>query len=499
MVKTPYFLVELYKFLGEDSGYSRTPDIIYNFMDSSSNNGLEIAKDTVSIKFKNQQKFNEWKYKLTDGVPLNNKFRFNDNIRIYAWYGDDKPSAMENYLLFDGLVRSITQDKSENDVGITLSATNRTEEILRFYKPFVTTATSTINTSPLIIKELLHQVNVDNRRNRFIVGNYLSNEINPITGQYGKIQNVRSDNSNFTNINYSKTYVPVYKHVSILSEPENTGETTTGVYLYYITQTPVVVSQRLQYGSYIDELVWKPKSVTTTLSLTEDQHFFSPKFSHAVGDVINFYIIDAGLDCDGHGITTSEVNTESAGRYGMKTRYYSESRRIASEVINKELNNGQLLNSYHDPTVKDTTHSRYPPGVIAGSVWNFTFFERDGTGNYIGVRKSVSSKKDYNSAVREEAKWQSRMEVREILKRTGQPRYGLQVKLPLGNQYINDTRLGIGDIYTLIIPSLGWTSVDSYKLRLVAIRHQFSQNQWNTLLEFKEDEKVVSERVNFKA
>lgn len=498
-MEEPTIRLELYKFLGEEEGYSSTPEVITSWVNGNSNVTLDVSKDTLSFKFLNNNKFGTWDSLITANNISENKFRFNDNIRLFAWYGN-KPNNLFDYLIIDVLVKQIDVKTSQAQSEISIKTANRTEEILRSYDIYVSRKdddTISIKQANTIIKELIRKANSRNKKSRFHISAYLDNETNPDTGSPGSIVSTKSDGTAFPTIDYSKSTIRVYEHIKELSDPKYTDDEEAGTYLYYIKNTPTTNTKFTSlYGPYVNELVWKYKSISVSDTLEENKDLFGINMSYRIGDVINHYIIYAGKDCDSAGIHTFEVNTESAGKYGRKSKYYNSYQNNAMVIIQNELNSGNIKNGYSANDV-DSDFSLYPAAVIAGSTWNFTFRDRDETtGVSTGTIATASSKSEYNNKIRTEIKWQVREKVRKILQRSGEPSYNVKAMLELGNTKINGQQLVPGDIYKLIIPSVGWTSNNPYYLRLRNIRHNFSPTSWKTTIEFKEDDKINSEKLN---
>jgi len=496
-MREPFYRIEVYKYL--TNGHSRTPIVYNSFLNGTSGTTLKIAKDRLSLSFANNVKFNTWESKYVSKQPELNKFNFNDNIKIYAWY-DTTPTNYDDYLIIDVIVKSFSFESNNDGSTISITTSNRTEEILRYYRPYVSIKNqSSINTPPLIIRNLIDILNKDNNPDndkKLMVLGLLDSEVSNITGLPGNIASTKLNGSSFTPIDYSSSPINIYNHIAKLSDTKYTNDTNAGTYLFYIKNTPVLPYYQPIYGKYINELVWKPRGTTLQNALVENEDLFNIKVSYNVGDVINHLIIYAGEDCEGAGINTYVLNSESSGRYGLKSKYYSESQYLANELINNELKIGDYANSYHTPNDIDPTYQRYPAGLIAGSLWTFSFNERNTqTGAITGISKKVYGKKDYNNAIREEAKWRAREEGNELLRNTGNPKYKVECSLELGNTHLKESKLVPGDIYNLKIPSIGWKDT-TYNLRLTDINHQFSPMSWTTSLVFKEDDKTVSSKVN---
>ena len=505
-METPNVKIYIYKFLGDGQGHASTPMDISKFVSADENDSIEVSKDTFNISLKGTYKNNNYNTLLTNKIPVLNTFNFQDNIKVYAWYGST-PTNLDSYLIFDALVKSVQFNKKEKDLTLSLKTVNRTDEILRFYLPYVSSAkTGSIIQSPYIIRELLtNKINLTNKKSYLKVYGYLNNEYNDLTGSLGTVQALKSDNTAFPKIDYSKTYIPVYQHVAELSQDIYTGDTAAGTYIYYIKSTPVLPIYQPEHGKFINELVWKSKSLTSVQTLTEDIDIFNCNINYSIGDIYNFYICDCCVDCNGAGIHAYAINTESAGRYGKKTKYYSKSRRMASEIINYELKHGNLKNSYHTATDIDPTNGRLPAGISAGSTWVFSFSTRDNAGVQTGAFATAVGTKEYNSAIRTEAKWRGQKEAESILLKTGLPKYTVSCDLKIGNTRIAGNQFQIGDFYKLKIPSIGWgrniTSSLSYpdiNLRLVNVIHRFDSKKWETNLKFVEDENYLSKKVNQK-
>jgi hypothetical protein len=138
------------------------------------------------------------------------------------------------------------------------------------------------------------------------------------------------------------------------------------------------------------------------------------------------------------------------------------------------------------------------PGSASHYPWNFkTVFSRLSEFPYTenpSVTLTATNENQYDDIMREEITKRARIEAQRIVETTGIARYGGNVELIYGTGSFQ-----MGKIVSIKENTIGWndTATDpTFKLRIRDVRHSFDNNGWTTTLVLKEDEKVISERIN---
>jgi hypothetical protein len=187
-------------------------------------------------------------------------------------------------------------------------------------------------------------------------------------------------------------------------------------------------------GSYIYYLdagtnfVWKPRptEISDTEFLCEGLNDISIKIEKGTWDLVNAAIINAGADLNGAPVFAYAYNAASIGKVGWKWKYLTMVD-IAKEFINKN------------------------PGAN-------------------------------NTEVRNGVRTQARNLGNQIVLKLGTPRFKVNWEMRGSLDYQK------GDLYKLVVPSIGWTSDFNQQLRLTDIKHTFNTKGWITDLSFEEDE-----------
>lgn len=488
MVLQPRYMFEVYKKIS-DGVFNVTPVVVTGFTDISFRGGIESTKDVITVKFPNEKNDNvSYNRFLGKKQKFDNIFSVDDEIKIYGYYSR-LPADKDQALIMTGRISGFGYDTDTNKMGYNLKIINRTEELLNTMTPFSTRAEQgATNTAPTAIKQMVRRLNQfhgnDPRRQ---ISAYLTTEINPITGSFGKIQATKSDGTAFPTIDYNETWKPIIYNVEKLSDPAYTGDDNAGTYITYITYTPVSVPYQSVYGTSTNEIAWKSKTLIAAGSLTEGRDIVRCKISLDLKDIQNILIVNAGTDRQGAGITGVAYNLNSIGKFGAKVGYYTKSRRLYSNIWGQEVAFGSALGKQFDvdgmPSAT-TGSNAYPLSM--------SFSERDTfSGSFTGSTLVARNKKEWNQYLRDESRWQAVVEAQKILEKLGVPRYNLTA-----DQLIGSNTIIPGNLYNFIVPSYGWqgnTDNPGYKLRVTTMSHSWNKEGWSTQIEAAEDEKVISD------
>jgi hypothetical protein len=503
MVLYPKVLFELYK--KTDIGvFSPFPIVVGSWSDISYRGGVETTKDVITVKYSNDRVNGSYFTSfLGKKSGADNLFGVDDEVKLYGYYST-LPTDKDDALIMSGRITGFDYQESGGKLVYSLKMVNRTEELLNTMVPYSTLADSSAgyqnNTPPKIIKQMIARLNQfqENDKKRYLYAaldnEKIKNGTKEITDTYGNIASVRSKaykneetgtiTTAFPTIDYNETWKPVYYNIETLSGPDYTSDPDAGGYVYYVKYTPVLTQHQKEFGTTINELVWKPKSQTSGGSLFDSRDFINPHITLDVKDVQNCLIINAGTDFQGAGITGVAYDLESMGKYGIKVGYWTGLRNMFSILQTAEMGSW----------VKYKSATKDSDGMpIAGDFPNtMTFPERDWMG-HPGINPTASDKNDYNDYLRNEARWQAIFRARDILKKLGEPRYGLTADMIVGSN-----TLVLGNIYEFVVPSYGWEGTANnpgFKIRIKNMSHTFNKNGWTSQFEAEEDEKVVSQAI----
>lgn len=487
MVLFPQYRYEVFKKISPTT-LSPTPSLLTNFFSLDYAGGIETTKDVLSSKLHNSRDSNgSWVFYLGKKSRTDNLIGVDDEIKFYAYYGSEMPTNRDDALILAGRVTGYGfQPESERYV-YTIKTINRTEELLNTMVPYSTrAATGSANTSSTAILQMIARLNKFNPNKNIIAG--LTTQTIEITGSAGNIAAFNSTGGSFPTIDYNETWKPTYYNIEKLSSSEYTEDENAGEYIFYVKYTPVLPKYRTEYGSTVNEFVWKAKNLVSSGSLVEGVDITNVKIDLDVKDVQNLLIVNAGTDRKGAGITTVAYNLESMGKYGVKTGYYTRSRRVFSEIHTQEM-------GYVQNTLGKVVDSDGMPAAGTGSYpLVMSFKERDEYGSFNGSTLTAASKTEWNNYLRDEARWKAREQAEKVLEKLGEPRYVLNA-----DSYIGSNNIIAGDLYSFKVPSYGWeggSANPSYVLRLKDIQHSFTENGWGTTLRAEEDEKVITTYLN---
>ena len=514
-MRTTQYKVELYKkVIGNDNEWNSTPIDISDVIETRIRDGIKANADSFSVTLMNS-KVDEFNYKYLVAQTAGSgqvQIDIDDRFVVYAWYGEDynfiEPATHSEKYLFDGFVKEITYQTDANGQRYYhISGVNTSEILLKQLLPARTQITDVNNTAPLIIQEFLNIINstdVNNKRNVFW------SPTNPT---------LKSDGTEFKKINYIQKYKPVYLMIEELSDEEFTGDSNQ--YYSYVRTEEVG-------GNLRNYLYWNIKANTPSGSLVEGKDIFNCKIQRGVWDVINALIINCGRDANGAGIHTFQYDVESYGKIGGRWKYISFED-IAGNILNqeKEQNKSSFTDDSNFPvsydyefyisTNKGVTTSAAPNKLIESGqnfiksvgvgykVYNTVSgatakvvsvdgndtlsLDADIMSNNEGyfIKPVCSNDREFNEALRREAKVQGRKKGDAFIKKHGKARYKLSASLETGSLSYN-----VGDVITCVVPSYGWSSDNARLLRIQDIQHTIGVNGWETEIQLEEDYKIAT-------
>jgi len=312
----------------------------------------------------------------------------------------------------------------------------------------------------LIIQNILTQINNYNRLRKIYGEN---------STEWDNIGNAtkKSDNTDFSDIQYYSSYRPA---LEIIEEVSSDRYTKDGAYYFYV-----------QYNGTDDrhEFHWsyKDPSADSSKSLAEgSDNIKKIKVYKDDNEVVNTVIYNVGVDCYGTPQEFLNHAQVSVGSKIAKWKYVLETNHIISDLINQEFEENRAL---WDTAADGTRTSNFPNDT---SSWTFQFETRNDDGTLTGTKATATSDKTFNDAIVEEARWRGKEATDRILEMFQAPRIKAEVTLPF------TTNWTLGDL----IPVTSETfNLNKYPLRIVEIKH----TDTDTILYLEEDETTAIERV----
>ena len=469
--------------------------------------GVETIKDVFSFTVPNHyiSSTNTWNRPIGKKTTSSNFIAIGDLIKIKA-YNTTADSTELNNVLIVGEVTNFRHSEASNGNAIVVEGTNITENLLRGY------ALSTYVNTPSADSDDVRQsasailLDVVTRRLRYAGITpekkiYAALEGQPITDtipEIGTNINITGTNGHVRStskvITYSKLWQPAYKIIEDLSTPDNTGDNDTGNYVFYVE--PVAVLPQYISAlktSFVYELHWGPPSETTLRTLTVGVDYNKITTTKNVDELVNALIIKPGTTPSGKGIVTWAANTQSMGENGPKYSYFAKPE-IGNKIKSDEKRAGENLGSTFtgftpDETNSENGSSQYPwvLNTIFDRNTQYPFTEQS-------THPTASDVEEYDEVFFSEIKNRGKIEGQNIVDKLGVATYTTQVELTTGS---ND--LTMGTIIGIKDKPFGWddtTNNPVYRLRIRDIRHRLDAGGWSTTLVTKEDEKIISERIN---
>jgi len=432
----------------------------------------ERKKDTFSITLPNDIVNQEPTAYIGREERTSNLVRIKDQIFIYAYY-DDIPDQIADYLLMAGFVTDIEEKLEEKGNVITIRGANATEMILKGNVPATFLKDDATSTPPLIIKQLLDRLNAN-----LPDSSKITYELSSDTTKKDVIRTVNSDGEAFDSIAYNQVSKPAFAHIDELSNPEFTGDFKAGRYIFGVTMAEESIDNS---GGVINKFFWRPKDFTVTGTLTEGTDFRRITVKKNTLTSVNAVYISLGKDLNDDGVATYALNTESMVEIGPKWDFLNMTH-MFSLVANQEQRAGEADGASFG---EDGYPSSFP--------YTFrTIFKRDSFGNILTPLQTITAtnRTEYNNTLRGESRARGKQAGDSAVKVLGEPRWEVKIDLGIGTNIYTP-----GDIFTIVSPTVGWdgtTSNPGRDLRIVGIEHKINKKGWNTVLNLKEDEKIIS-------
>ena len=462
----PRVEIKLFKRIS-DNTYETSPRPISNFNTLDIQKGIEARRDTFEFNLFPTQ-LNETQITNTGALAIKydtdtlfspgdtTPIRSGDRIKIYAWYGSKPLDFETDALLMDGIVQSVDLKVSNSKKEFKIKGVDRSELLLSALTPALMGVVSG--------SEIRQQVNdfiieLVQTANQFIGANSALQLSAALESNGGFIVDTRSDGTEFPTVSFNKGYRPLHQHIEELSLVSFTGDSDAGTYITSINNN--------------NELAWKFKTYVALDAIVEDD--YNDDSLRQDNNVINAYIINAGIVPDGSDAPTFVINAESFIKNGPKWKFIPMMD-IAKEIIDKEINHGADRNSGESIQV-DGFPSAYP----------WTMIGEDVTVNgalYIfnGVTAAVSNDREYSEKIKDQAIARAQEIGNDQLKMESENRRKFDKSVfPGANTYIP------GNVTNIFYP-LSNLSVNQ---RLVNVRHRFTiTGGWTTLLQYEQDDKV---------
>jgi len=336
-----------------------------------------------------------------------------DLIKIYFDEGPDTPTT----LVMDGEITELAHSYNVDGTFIVIRGMNRLERLLNSPRPF----TAAVNFEyaaadaqdgvarhgvPGIIANLIDLANDTKREGQTDI-TYDVTSLPPTVIGGGAFPDLPQP--------YYKDWQSVFEHIETLSRNEWTQD---GHYVFFLDTSNKFNWVPLDSAPYSDPV---------SSFVLEGNDVIGWSSFHAVFDVINAVIMNAGKDLNGNTILAFGLDVTSMGQYGIKWKY-----EFREEIANQ----------------------------------------------YIAQNPGEN-----NDTVRTAVKALAAIEINKILALYGNPRYKLDLTM------LGSTSFAKGKVYSFKSTELGWTV--SKKLRLFSIQHIFNTNGWTTSLHFEEDDTTI--------
>lgn len=405
------------KFLVTYTPVGGTEVNISNLINISMEEGIRSTADSFSFSILDRPK---------DSTGTNINFDDLDRIKIYFWSDNNTPA-----LVMDGTIKEFNYYHSVDKKTWSIIGQNSLELLLNAPLPAPYSATSTNNTAALIVKDLVKKAIGLNKPSLF--GLPITAELKSIDATNGKIDDTSYTIPTLPTPYYRKD-TPVYQMIEELSTWKWTGQdpNIVGGYIYFIDS-----ANRFNW-------IPRPTTVTSTINVGD---YIECIVSKSVFDVINFAIIDCGLDFNGRPIKTYYFGRTGIVK-GIRGKYFAFPE-IASNMI--------------DPLSRTATN-QIGTKDIDGNTNNATFRSK-----VIAAGKSKGA---------------------QIVATFGQARFSAKIKMKGNTTYTK------GNLYRISVPNIFRDSannlVNSLQLRLYDIQHSFTAKGWFTTLIFKQDELSLS-------
>jgi hypothetical protein len=369
----------------------------------------EISHAVQSFKTsqKMKDKIDTFEVALSErDIPAGVTFDAEDDIKIYIGSADNPAD-----LAFNGIVKDLQYDININEKTYTLKGQSRIESLLSSQTPM----NEISKTADHIGSRLIEFANSYNAGN--------PNWTNLVWSGDGALTQTN---------NFQKQEAPIFQHLEETSSNEYTGN---GQYIYYLAND----------GSTV---IWRAQPTSTTGSLVEGVDIRLVSAGKSEYDVVNYAVVDGGLDFNGNPIRKPVYNATSIGKLGRKQKYYTDDN----------------LSKY----AKYISGCSATVGSPFGDPTNWT-------GGNANLRNYVGSLIKY--------KWQP------IVNALGLPRWKVKV------DHRGTLKFGKGDLWDLQMPSAGWGVGNEKKLQLTGINQNFNKKDWVTSLQLEQTAEAAVEEL----
>lgn len=423
-----------------DNTWSSTSTELVNTVDMQSNLNIQVKSDAFQMQLYGETTVNFDTYQLDDKFDM-----FAKTVHEGEDYTDidtEDTTVFDSTFIYSGVLNQWRYTNGDDGSRqFIVQGANAAERLLKTMLPagYISQGGTTY-TATTIITNLLELTNDK------AGGKNLSWD----TGN----PSLNSAGAAFSTISYAVEYKPVYQMIADLSQDKYTGD---GAYYYYIKTDSV--------GNH---LVWKKRNQSVIEgTLTENTDFIKPQIDYGVWDTVNYLIINAGKDPKGNGILTFYYDSGSIGQLGMRSKYFPYD---AAESLHKHEqtnNTGFFLEQ-----------TRFP-STSASYAYTAAY---DGT--------AITSNDEYLAWFRTTAKAIAKKEGKAYVDKYKYARYKMKAEAVSGTN-----ELTVGAVYLIDCPSVGWTVTSTadnkQKLRLVDIKHNFTEKGWETDYEFEQDWEAI--------
>jgi len=375
-------------------------------------------------------------------------------------------STKATYQRFDGLITEIGEELTVDGRVVVINGLNRLEKLMNVVFPgiFKSKYASTM------VQELVGHCNDAQRQ---LPSGARANQIG-----FGTITATTNKE-----IDYARNYRTVFELIEELSRQKINGKFNA---FYYLDSD--------------NNFHWIQKSDDDDgLVIEEGVDFTRAKWKHKVWDVINAIIADCGNDVYGRAIHAMNYDEASAAEYGLK---WAPGIEVETEIA--AIIKGKVERYVFDTYTIKKDIDNFPENYGGGTI-ELGIYERGADGARTSTMATATSDTEYNSAIRDETKWEGIDWIKSVLDLTGKVRprcdiamRGAHWEMGAGGtgtsaeNVIDSTDLPLnqGDFVKLIAKSTAvpYTENNWFKgLRLTAVSHTFDRNGWVADLHLETD------------
>lgn len=203
------------------------------------------------------------------------------------------------------------------------------------------------------------------------------------------------------------------------------------------------------YINASNELIWQPEVSSSVVSFdSSSDTYLSMKSKKDTKSVVNFVIVKGDTSPSGKIIQTRVDNAVSRVKNGFKPYIITSVANYGKELV--ESDRAAYPTSFDEGDTNPNTYN-------FTTSWTSKINRASSPTMVVGNNVTVSSNKEYNIAVTEQAKYELQQEANRYLEERGDGKVQLEVRFKPGDTP-NGSIWRIGDVVNVTIPELGKTT-----------------------------------------